>query len=401
MTAGAVQANVVDDWNAIAQQAIVNNAGRGGGAAVVDFAYVHIAIYDAINAIDGRYAVFAVRPLTSPIGASPEAAAAAAAYTVLKWMFPTQEAYLDGVYASQLATIPAGVAKMTGILVGTEVGNAFTTARTGDGRNGSVFFIPGTGPGAYELTPGCPSTPATPWLGQMRPFAIESASQFRADGPPNLTSAQWADDLNETKAYGALTGSIRTPEQTAIGQFYAENPGAWFGRNVRNIATAYQLSVADSARFFAQVFVTAADALITTWNSKYYYKLWRPITAIRAADTDDNPKTEPDPTWTPLVATPCHPEYPAAHGAGTGGLAHALEQFFGTKRIEITLTSTSVPGAVPYAYHVFTNTQHMVKEVVDARIYGGMHYRTSGVHGTVIANKVAHYVAKHFFRPVE
>jgi hypothetical protein len=316
-------------------------------------------------------------------------------------MFPTQHAYLDGVYASYLASIPAGPAKTTGILVGTEVGNAFTALRTGDGRNANVPYVFGAGPGTYQLTPGCPATPVTPWMAQMKTFAVDSASQFRADGPPNLTSAQWADDLNETKAYGALNESLRAPEQTAIGRFYAENPGAWFGRNVRGIAVAYQLSVADSARFFAQVFVTAADSLITAWDSKYYYSFWRPITAIRAADTDDNPNTDPDPTWLPLIATPCHPEYPAAHGAGTGGLAHALEQFFGTKKVEIMLTSTSVPGAVPYAYHHFTKTQDIVKEAIDARIYGGMHYRTSGVHGTVIANKVAHYVAKHYFQPVE
>jgi hypothetical protein len=395
------RANVVDDWNAIATQVIVVNAARPGGAAVVDFAYINIAIYDAVNAIDGRYTAFAVQPLSSPVGGSPEAAAAAAAHTVLVWMFPTQQAYLDGVYASYLASIPAGVAKTTGILVGAEVGNAFTALRTGDGRNANVPYFFGSGPGAYQLTPGCPASPVTPWMGQMKTFASESASQFRADGPPNLTSAQWADDLNETKAYGALTGSLRTPAQTEIGRFYAENPGAWFSRNIRGIATAYQLSVADSARLFAQVYVTAADALITAWDSKYYYNFWRPLTAIRAADTDDNPATDPDPTWTSLVATPCHPEYPAAHGAGTGAVAHALEQFFGTKKVDVTLTSTSVPGAVPYAYHYFSNTQDIVQEIIDARIYGGMHYRTSGVHGTVIANKVAHYVAKRYFRPVE
>jgi len=403
LTPVLARANVVDDWNAVAQQAIVVNAGRGGAVAVVDYAYVHIAIYDAVNAIDGRYSMFAVQPLSSPIGGSPEAAAATAAYLTLKWMFPTQQAYLDGVYASYMAGIPAGGPKTIGTLIGTEIGNAFTALRTGDGRNASVSYVFGSGPGVYELTPGCPAppaSPASPWLAQLKPFAIESASQFRADGPPNLTSAQWADDMNETRLYGALNASLRTSEETRTGQFYAENPGSQFGRNVRGIATAYQLSVADSARFFAQVFVTAADSLITVFNSKYYYNFWRPITAIRAADTDDNPNTDPDPAWLPLISTPCHPEYPAAHGAGTGGLAHAIEQFFGTKRVEFTLTSMSVPGFASYSHH-FTNTQDLVKEVIDARIFGGVHYRTSGVHGTVIGNKVALYVAKHYFRPIE
>jgi hypothetical protein len=396
-------ANVVDDWNAIAQQAIVVNAARGGAVAVVDFAYVHVAVYDAVNAIDGRYTPFAVQPLSSPVGGSPEAAAATAAYLTLRWMFPAQQAYLDGVYASYMAGIAPGSPKTIGTTVGTEVGNAFRVLRTGDGRNASVPYVFGAGPGVYQLTPGCPAppaSPASPWLAQLRPFALESPSQFRADGPPNLTSAQWADDLNETKAYGVLDGSRRTVEQTRTGQFYADNPGAQFGRGARAIAAAYQLSVADTARFFAQLFVTAADSLITVFDSKDYYSFWRPTTAIRAADTDDNPNTESDPAWLPLVTTPCHPEYPAAHGAGTGGMAHAIEQFFGTKRVEFTLTSTSVPGFALYEHH-FTNTQDLVKEVIDARIYGGMHYRTSGVHGTVIGNKVAHYVAKHYFRPVE
>jgi hypothetical protein len=396
----AAQANVVNEWNAIAQQAITN-AARPPTAAVVDFAYVHIAVYDAINAIDGRYSVFAVTPSNATNGASPEAAGAAAAVTVLKWLFPTQQNYLDGVYASYLATIPAGPAKTMGLLVGTEVGNAFTASRTDDGRNANVPYVFGSGPGVYQSPSGCPATPITPWVAQMKPFAIASPSQFRADGPPNLTSGQWADDLNETRAYGALTGSLRTPGQTALAQFFGENPGTWFGRNVRGIALAYRLSTADSARFFAQVFVTAADALITSWDSKFYYNFWRPVTAIGAADSDDNPQTEPDPTWSPLMATPCHPEYPAAHGAGTGSLAHVLEQFFGTKKIRVTLTSTSVAGVTPYAYLVFTRTQDILKDVIDARIFGGMHYRTSGVHGTVIARKVAHYVAKHYFLPVK
>lgn len=401
LTPALARANVVDDWNAIATQVIVVNAARPATAAMVDFAYVQIAIYDAVNAIDGRYSVFAVQPLSSPVGGSPDAAAATAAYLTLKWLFPTQQAYLDGVYASYMAAIPPGGPKTIGAVVGTEVANAFTTLRMGDGRNANVPYFFSSGPGSYQLTPGCPPSPATPWVAQMKPFAIESASQFRADGPPSLTSAQWAEDLNEVKAYGALSGSLRTPEQTAIGLFYTENPGAQFSRNVRLIATSHELSVADSARLFAQIFVTAADSLITAWDSKYYYNFWRPFTAIRAADTDDNPATDPDPTWTPLVATPCHPEYPAAHGAGTGALAHALEQFFGTKKVDVTLTSTAVPGAVPYAYHHFSKTQDIIKEIIDARIYGGMHYRTSGVHGTVIANKVAHYVAKHYFRPVQ
>ena len=240
LTPALGRANVVDDWNAIAQQAIVVNAGRGGAVAVVDYTYVHIAIYDAVNAIDGRYSVFAVQPLSSPVGGSPEAAAATAAYLTLKWMFPTQQAYLDGVYASYMAGIPAGSPKTTqGRSLGPKSEPHSRHYARAMAATRAFPHLFGSGPGVYQLTPGCPAPPASPvspWLAQLKPFAIESPSQFRADGPPSLTVKQWADDMNETGLYGALYGSLRTFEETRTGQFYAENPGSQFGRNVRGIA---------------------------------------------------------------------------------------------------------------------------------------------------------------------
>jgi hypothetical protein len=402
---GAAEANAVTDWGAIANEFAFIHAARPAPPIIIELAYVHLAVYDAVNAIDGRYSVFAVKLSTSPVGASAEAATAAAAYTVLKWLYPAQQVLLDATYATYLLTIPAGPTKDRGIAIGREVATAFTALRTGDGRNANVPYVFRYGPGEYQLTPGAPPppiAPLTPWVGEMKTFAIRSATQFRAEGPPDLTSQQWAEDFNEVKAYGALTGSLRTPTQDEVGQFYAEHPPSQFHRNVLGIATDYKLSLADTARFYAQVYVTTADALITVWNSKYFFNFWRPVSAIRAADTDDNPDTEPDPDWLPLVTTPAHPEYTAAHGAVSGGLAFALEQLFGTHRVAVTLTSASVPGIAPdLAEHRFTNTRDMVKEIIDARVYGGMHYRTSGVHGAVIARKVADYVAKHYFQPVE
>ncbi len=390
-------ANVVDEWNVIAQEAIVVNAARAGGHANIDFAYVHIAMYDAITAIDGRYEPFAVRLRSSARGGSPEAAGATAAYVVLKWLFPTQEAFLDGAYASYMAGIPAGGPKTIGTQVGTEVGNRLAVLRTGDGRNANVPYVFTSGLGSYQLTPGCAAV-VTPWMGQMKTFAVENASQFRAAGPRNLTSAEWAAELEETRRYGALTGSLRSSAETRTAQFYLENPGPWFARNIRNLAIAYRLPVADSARFFAQMFVTVSDALITTWNSKYAFNLWRPIHAIQGADTDNNPLTRADPTWVPLASTPCHPEYPSGHGSLTGGMAYALEQFFSTGNLDVTLTSTSVPGELPFASQRFTNTRDMVNHVIAGRIFGGMHYRTANVDGAAIGQKVATYVADRYFR---
>lgn len=398
LTPGSAHANAVDDWSAIANQVIILNAGRAG-TGNIDFAYVYIAIYDAVNAIDGGHTVFAVRPTTSPVGASPEAATAAAAYTVLKWLFPAQEPFLTTTYDNYVAALPVA-GKAAGIAVGTEVGDALTALRTGDGRNANVPYVFRSGPGQYQVTPGGPASPVTPWLAVMRTFAIENSTRYRAEPPPDLTSAQWADDFNTTKLYGALTGSLRTPEQTANGLFYAENPGQQINRNVRRVAADHGLTLVDAARFFAQVYVTIADAQMTTWNSKYYYNFWRPVTAIRNADTDDNPDTEQDSTWLPLVVTPGHPEYPAAHPTVTGAFAYAVAAFFGTKKVGVTFTSTSVTSGTMTEVP-FTNTDDIVRHVMAGRIYGGMHYHTSTVAGRNIARKVANYVAKNYFQPVE
>lgn len=398
----AARADAVSDWSGIAST-VVSTAARYPSAAITDLAYVHVAIYDAVNAIDASHSVFAVIPTTPAAGASPEAATAAAAYTVLSAFFPAQLPYLDGVYAGHLAGIPDGPAKAAGIAVGSEVAVALLASRSGDGRNASVPYVFGSGPGVYQVTPGAPLppvTPAVPWLAQLRPFALESPSQFRAEGPPDLSSSKWAEDFNEVKSFGALNGSLRTPEQTEIGRFYVENPATQANRNIRRIAADQGLSLPDSARFFAQIYVTVGDSMITCWDSKLHYSFWRPVTAIRAADTDGNDATEADPAWSPISNTPNHPEYPAAHGCLTAALAHSLEDFFGTRKIPVTLTSTSVPG-IPLAEHTFAKTQDMVREIIDARVYAGYHYRTSGVHGTVIGQKVAHWVSEHYFQPVE
>jgi hypothetical protein len=273
----------------------------------------------------------------------------------------------------------------------------------------------GAGPGVYQFTDGADpapgATPAAQWVGILKPFAVESQSQFRADGPPNLTSAQWADDYNETKTFGgdATHSPTRTQEQTDIGWYYTDNPGAYGNRIIRRIAADQKLETADSARYFAQTYVTLADTFINCWDSKRYYNFWRPITAIRAGDTDGNDATVPDSFWKPLATTPNHQEYPSAHGCFTGAVMNAAENFFGTKKITLNLTACSVPGhpcsstttGAGGVTHTFSRTQEALKEVIEGRIYGGMHYRTSVVHGEVLSNKVAHWVAKHYFEPVD
>ncbi len=390
------RADQVTDWNAIGALAALN-AGKSPAALSIDLAYMHAAIYDAVNAIDGRYSVYAVRPSSVPPDASKEAAAVAAAYNVLKTLLPTQQAFLDSQYATSLAAIAGGDTKTHGIAVGEEVAALFLAWRAGDGRNATITYTPGSGPGAWQPTPPAFAAALTPWVAQMRPFAIESPSQYRAIGPPPLDSAQWAADFNETKSLGAANSTTRTAEQTEIGRFYGiEHPGAQYARIFREFAAEQGMSLADNARLFAVLYVTVTDAQIAVWDSKYHFGFWRPVTAIRAAETDGNPATDADPAWLPLVTTPGHPEYPAAHGAFTGAYAEALRRFFGSKLVNITLTSTATGTS-----RTFNKTEHLINEIIEARIYGGMHYRTSCEHGVEMGKKVAKWVAKHYFQPLK
>ena len=401
--AGNSRADAVSDWNSIANTVFLA-AARPGGAAIIDMTYVQIAVFDAVNAIDHRYKPFAVRPSCAVSWASRESATAAAAYGVLVSFYPSQQHFLDSVYTAYLATLPDNEARAKGIAIGEEVAQKFLALRSGDGRNAPVTytFLP-PGPGVYQLTPGAPpppATPQTPWIALLRPFTLNSPSQFRAPGPPPLASKRWGRDFNETRLYGAHDNSARSPLQTEIGLFYAENPGNQLSRNIRLIATAHGLSLAENARFFAQLYVTIGDAVIAGWDSKFHYNFWRPVTAIRNADIDGNPETHPDTAWLPLVVTPGHPEYPAAHGCVTGGLAYALEKYFGTSHLAVTLTSTSVTG-IPLVQHSFSNIHEIVTEVINARVYGGMHYRTSGEDGAAIGREVSEWVSRHYFKRLE
>ena len=396
LTPVQAKADVVTDWNGIAETAAITNANRPAGAALVDMAYVHAAIYDAVNAIDGRYTAYAAALSNVPKNSSQDAAAATAAYHVLKTLFPAQSSFLEEKYVEYLNIIPAGNAKIKGIEVGEKVANRFMTLRVNDGRDAVVPFSQNSGPGAWLPTPPAYAPPITPWMAYMRPFMLESPSQFRAACLPSLTSDDWARDYNETKIYGAINSSARTPAQTEIGRFYAEHTGAQYSRILRDFATGQNLSVADNSRLFAMLYLSMADSLIAGWDSKYYFAYWRPVTAIRAGETDGNNSTEADPNWTPLVATPGHPEYPAAHACLTAAFAEALRAFYGTKKVNITLSSK-----VTNTTRAFNSTDDLIKEIIDARIFGGMHYRTSGVHGTVIGKKVAKWMNKHYFQPVQ
>jgi hypothetical protein len=388
-----IKADVVADWNRVTTDVLLANP---TAQPFIHLAMTHVAIYDAVNAIDGGHSVYAIRPQSDTSGASREAATAAAGYFLLSSLFPGQQGLLDSAYSTSLAAIPDGAAETKGIAVGKEVAAKVIALRANDGRNAVVPYVFGSGPGVYQPTPPGFGPPITPYVAFVTPFALQRPDQFRAYGPPDLTSAQYAADFDKVRELGAANSSKRTASQTEIGRFHTESPVTFLTRNLRTVAVERNLETAQSARLFAMMYVAQADAGIACWDSKYYYNFWRPVTAIAAADTDDNPATVADAAWTPLANTPPHPEYPSAHGCGLGAVTEAINAFFGTRKVKMTFTST-VPGSVP---HVFDRTDELTREVIDARVYGGMHFPTAGRHGIEMGKKVGKWMVKHYFRPL-
>jgi hypothetical protein len=390
-------ADMVLVWNGHAANAIVGVAGQRPERGLIRLAMVHIAIYDAVNAIN-HYPLefYATMPaVVSP--ASVEAATAAAAHDVLVALFPGQQPDLDAKYASSLGGISDGPAKTNGILVGQQTAAGILARRANDGRDAVATYTPGSGPGVWMPTPPAFLPAAAPETAVVQPFALTSPSQFRAAPPPALTSKTWMRDFNEVKGLGSANGSSRTPEQTDIGRFWSDQPILQWNRAWRSISINHNLSLADNARFFAMLSVAAADVIIACWDSKYTYNFWRPVTAIRAADTDGNPATEPDTNWIGQVVTPNHPEYPAAHACFSGASVHTLKAFFGTDIFTFTIDST-IPG-LTNPVRSYNSFSQALDEVRDARVFGGMHYRNSTLKGAKIGKHVSNYVTRHFFRP--
>jgi hypothetical protein len=401
----AARADAVTDWNAIASTAIVTNAGQPPHQATLAFAMVQGAVYDAVNAIDGGFQPYLAEPAANPWD-SKEAAAATAAYSVLVSLFPAQASALQATYDTYLAGLPdspAG-AKAGGAAVGEAAAAAMIDARIGDGRDGPFTFVFGSGPGEWRLAPPSFAIDPAPWLGNVRPFLIESPSQFRSEGPNGVTSAAYAEDFNEVKELGSLTSTVRTPDQTDAAIWWQDHGAALWNRITRGLAAG--LTVADTARLFARVDLAAADAAISCWNDKYYWNFWRPVTAIREAGTDGNPATVPDAGWLPLfdpstpaagapLVTPGFPDHPSGHGCVSGATVRVLQDFFGTDKIAFSAFSNKSRTT-----RSFGRLSEALEEVIDARVWAGIHFRTADVQGSVIGKKVAHWEAKHYFQSV-
>jgi hypothetical protein len=388
------RADAVTDWNLNATNALMVTAGQPPQQSVPHMAMVQGAVYDAVNAIDGGHEGYLLTSrLASPFD-SKEAAVAAAAHRVLVSLVPAQQAALDAQYATALAAIPDGSSKTRGIAVGEAAAAAMIAARTNDGRFGPFRFSVGTAPGEWRpVLPAFVNDPNA-WLKDVKPFLVESGSQFRSDGPYPLTSSKYAKEFAEVKAFGPATNSARSADQTLAARYWAENPPATWNRIFRTLSAQQGLSPADNARLYAMLYLTAADALITVWNDKAHFSFWRPITAIREADTDGNPATEKDEAWLPLIPTPPYTEHSSGHSGLSGSYVATLQDFFGTDKIGWTDTNN---GGLTRS---FTRFSQAIDEIVDARVWSGIHFRNADEQGAKIGRQVAKWREQHYFQAV-
>jgi hypothetical protein len=395
------RSDAVLDWNAIAVNTISTaSPPRPGPVGFLDLAIVQAAVYDAVQAIDRKFKPYHVQ--IPGASGSPEAAAAKAAHDVLVQIFPAQAASLDTAYRDYLAS--KGLAEENpGVAVGQAGAAGILALRTNDGRVPNPLPPPFTGDtatGVWRPTtssqPGPPpsgSPMATPWLGAVPCFTLQSGDQFRAKPPPPLTSQRYTTDYNEVKALGGYSNSARTPEQTQLAYFYAGNNFILWHRTLRDVAAAHVKNIGESARLLALANLAIADAVITAWDSKRHYVLWRPITAIQEGDNDENAATAGDPSWQPLLNTPPYPEYTSGANNVTGALTRSLALFFGKDEVTFTVTS-EYPQAVQKT-HTYGRFSDMASDMVDVRIYQGIHFRFGDEEGREQGRQVADWVFGH------
>lgn len=386
--------NVVLDWNEIATNTIVSVGRKPSTASGVWFAYVQIAVYDAINAIDRRFEPFYFKGRAAH-GASRRAAAIAAAHRVLVTYFPAQSTTLDQQYTDALAALfESEPSKSNGVAIGEAAAAALVAARSGDGLEANVPYTPSSGPGRWQPTPPGFLAALTPWLGQMRPFTMTKAAQFLPRGPAHLDSRRWARDYEQVRVLGSVNSTLRTPAQAEIGLFWTEHTGQQYSRAFRELALTYDLDLAESARMMAILWTGYADSVIGCFNAKFTYDFWRPVTAIRAGGGNPNLVVEPD--WTALGTTPNHPEYPAAHACITGAVSDLIAAYFRRTRVHVIVDSL-----VTQTTHTFDDTRDLFREVFGARIYAGFHYSRSLVDGGVMGKRIARQLVRHHFRRVK
>jgi hypothetical protein len=394
-------ADTVLEWNEVAVEA-TRVARLSPNAQTRALAMVHGAVFDAVNGIEQGYTPYLVQR-HAPIWASEEAAAAVAAHGVLVSLLPAQQATLDAALASSLAAVPDGPAEDAGVAFGKLVADRMLAERADDGSTDVVTYVPGTGPDDWQPTPSAFAPAALPQWATVETFGIESPDQFRADPPPSLDSPAFTQAFNEMKALGAANSTTRSDEQTEIARYWAgpsgtvQPPGHW-NSIARGVADAQDNSLIQNARMLALLNIGMADALIAAWDSKFEYNFVRPVTAIRNADNDGNPDTVGDAAWSPLLTTPPHPSYMAAHSAVSATAATVLAEFFGNDAIAFT-SSAEIAAGGPVITRSFDSFSEAAQEAGASRIYGGIHWSFDNEAGLQAGRSVGEFVADNLLRP--
>ncbi|MFL5340685.1 MAG: phosphatase PAP2 family protein [Gemmataceae bacterium] len=390
--------DIVLQWNDAALAAIKADK-TAPPIAARNLAVMHVAVYDAVNAVTRSHAYFRVRASALP-NSSPEAAAAVAAHRTLISLYPKQVASFDAVLDATLASIPEGVGKTNGTILGHAVAEKVLAWRAGDMTLRRSEYSPTAVLGHWQPTPPDFKPPLLPQWTAVRPFALSSASKFHPVGPPSVTSPEFAAAYREVNALGGTTSSRRTPEQTQIARFWADGegtvtpPGHW-NRIAQTVAVSRQLSLADNARLFAMLNVALADAAIACWDCKYKFDVWRPVTAIRTANRLDNPDLTANPDWMPLLPTPPFPAYTSGHSTFSGAAAAVLTAFFGGAAARFSTTSDGLPRVT----RSFSGFQAAADEAGMSRIYGGIHWSFDNRDGLDLGKQIGEYVSQSFFQP--
>lgn len=390
--------DVVTQWNNILLNAIQTDK-TAPPLAARNLAIVQAAVFDAVNSIDQSYAPYYISAI-APAGASIEAAAVAAAYYTLVSLYPAQQATFDAALAQSLATIPDGQVKIDGVLLGQRVAGAILAWRQTDGSDRPTPHTPGTEPGDWQPTPpGYQAALASHW-GSVIPFALDSGDQFRPDGPPALDSADYAVDFNQVKELGRGDSTTRTADQTQIAQFWADGAGTYtpaghWNQIAREVSLREGNSLIENARLLAVLDVGLADAGIAAWDAKYTFNFWRPVTAIQQADTDGNPLTEADPTWTSLLTTPPFPDYVSGHSTYSGTADAILTDLLGN---DLSFTNSSV--GLSGISRTFTNFTTAADEAGISRIYGGIHFNSANQDGLDLGRSIGSYVVDQVLEAV-
>jgi hypothetical protein len=394
----AAEPDAVMTWNEVMQRTVAaanaNVQSRAG-------AITQLAVFEAVNAIAGDYDPY-LGTVLAPVGASPEAATVAAAYRTLVTLFPASAANLGASRAASLAGIPDGPAEDAGIAVGEAAAAAMLQLRANDGaaQAQNVPYTPGNQPGDWQPSPPAFAQALLPGWGLVTPFGLEAGWQFRLPPPPALVSGKYRRDYNEVKRVGKSDASldIRPQDRIDVARFFAvSSPVQVWNQAARQVSTAQGRTLSENARNFALLAMAMCDASIATYETKYYYSFWRPLTAIRAGAADGNPQTEPDAGWFGLLATPAFPSYPSAHATLSTAARTVLERVLGKQNLEITLSSSALPTVVLH----YTEWKQICDDIDDARVYGGIHFRFEQKAGTRQGRDVGQYILDNYLRSPE